>query len=148
MTQYRHFWNALSHRSRLEYRKTWIDFKIVLRGFCMLSNRNLPCYENVSLRLVVIVVVQHCPNWTDKVAQQWTYFNGSIWKWLKFSTELHMEVYNGCVLTRICICCTDKDVQDGVRQPFWIILPFIKCSFFMKQRWNLAKTSQFRSWID
>ena len=41
---------------------------------------------------------------------------------LKFGTELHIEVHNGCVLARICGCCADKDIQDGVRQPFWIKL--------------------------
>ena len=65
---------------------------------------------------------------------------------LKFGTDLHMKVHNyyyyysvslTCkaspgeatlmhggdsdnvpVLARICICCADKDIQDGVQPPF------------------------------
>ena len=75
----------------------------------------------------------------------------NIFQWFRLKMVLqswnlaHMEVYNGRVLARICSCCADEDIQDGIGQPFWIILSFIKSSFFMKQRWNLAKTSQFRS---
>ena len=66
---------------------------------------------------------------------------------MKFGTELHMEVHNKLVLNGICRCSGDEDIQDGVRQPFWRILPFIKCLTLIEQRWYLEKTSQFRSWM-
>ena len=37
---------------------------------------------------------------------------------LKFGTDLHMKVHNVPVLARICICCVDKDIQDGVQPHF------------------------------
>ena len=53
---------------------------------------------------------------------------------MKFGKKLHMKVHNGCLLARICNCHGNKDIQDGVRQPFLIILSFIKSASFMKQK--------------
>ena len=49
---------------------------------------------------------------------------------LKFGTDLHMEVHNVPVLAKICICCADKDIQDGVQPPFLKIVFVIKSLFF------------------
>ena len=45
---------------------------------------------------------------------------------LKFGTDLHMKIHNVYVLARICSCCVDKDIHDGVQPPFSIIVFFQK----------------------
>ena len=78
---------------------------------------------------------------------QWFRLKIILQSW-NLGKELHIAVHNVCVLARIGSCCADKDIQDGVRQPFWIILLFIKSTDFIIGKKNSAQTFQERSWTN
>ena len=67
---------------------------------------------------------------------------------LKFGTELHMEVYNGCILARICSYCVGQHIfkmaSGSILNNSFIHKIFIFHETMMKFG---DRFSQFRSWM-
>ena len=59
---------------------------------------------------------------------------------MKFGKYLPIKVPNEYAFSRICKCCRDWDIQDGVQQPFWIIVLCIKSIKFIMKKWKFAHT--------